>query len=261
MSNSLDKPTHWPTPARLSLGRTAQFTSTADQLDFRLDHALARDAVHAELDTQTLADALRARHLDPLILRSAIDSGPSARRTYLRRPDLGRTLHPDSIQGLRDRINTLNPERSTPSPRVAIILADGLSALAIERHALLLLDALLPQLASHLSLVAVIEHARVAVADPIGEILSADTTLLLIGERPGLSSPDSLGVYLTWNPRPGRTDAERNCISNIRPPAGLSYAEAAQRILHYLTEATRLQTTGILLKDPSTSPALNAPTT
>jgi ethanolamine ammonia-lyase small subunit len=248
------------TPARLSLGRSAPSISTTDHLDFQLDHALARDAVHAELDTQTLTGALRTRGLQPLLLHSAVDRGPNARRTYLRRPDLGRTLHPSSTQTLKDSI-ALSSGPSTSHPRLAVILADGLSALALERHALPLLDHLLPLIASPLPLVPLLTNARVALADPIGQLLAADITLLLIGERPGLSSPDSLGVYLTWNPRPGRTDAERNCISNIRPPAGLSYAEAAHRIVHYLTEATRLQTTGILLKDPSTSPVLNAPTT
>jgi hypothetical protein len=134
-------------------------------------------------------------------------------------------------------------------PEIVFILADGLSALALERHALPLLDATLPLITNHSSLITVATNARVALADHIGQLLSAQLTVLFIGERPGLSSPDSLGVYLTWQPRPGRTDAERNCISNIRTE-GLSYAEAAQRIAHYIAEARRLQTTGIALKDP-----------
>jgi ethanolamine ammonia-lyase small subunit len=143
------------------------------------------------------------------------------------------------------------------TPHVAIILADGLSALALERHALPLLDAVLPLIPYPLSLIPVLTNARVALADQVGELLHADLTVLLIGERPGLSSPDSLGVYLTWNPKPGRTDAERNCISNIRG-GGLRYAEAAKRIAHYIAEATRLQVTGTALKDPATSPSVPA---
>jgi ethanolamine ammonia-lyase small subunit len=231
-----------PTTARLSLGNTAPAISTSEHLRFHLDHALARDAVNTQLDITMLQQGLRDRGLQPL----ALHSNAADRKTYLRRPDLGRTLHPDSAQLLREQA-TSNPNADT-----LFILADGLSALAIERHALPLLDATLPFLPAHSLLVPVITNARVAIGDDIGSLLHAKLTVLLIGERPGLSSPDSLGVYITWNPHPGCTDAERNCISNIRAE-GLSYTEAAARIAHYISEARRLQTTGIALKDPDTT--------
>jgi len=135
---------------------------------------------------------------------------------------------------------------------LSIILADGLSALATQTHAIPLLDALLPLLAPtwRLSPIVIATQARVALADPIGQALHADASLILIGERPGLSSPDSLGAYLTWAPRPGRTDAERNCVSNIRPQAGLDYETAAHKIAALLHEARRLRLTGVQLREP-----------
>jgi len=234
------------TTARLSLGNSAAAIRTHEQLRFQLDHALARDAVHAELDVPLLERGLRERGLQPLALRSAARD----RKEYLRRPDLGRALSENSHVALEAHAT----QESNPS-EVLFILADGLSALALERHALPLLDATLPLITNHSPLITVVQNARVALADHIGHLLSAQLTVLLIGERPGLSSPDSLGVYLTWEPRPGRTDAERNCISNIRAE-GLSYAEAAHRIAYYIAEARRLQTTGIALKDPA---ALSSP--
>jgi ethanolamine ammonia-lyase small subunit len=208
-------------------------------LSFQLDHALARDAVHAELDTNLLIRGLDYRNLEPVLLHSAAPD----RRSYLRRPDLGRTLDSNSAELLQ--------QRSAEQCDILFIVADGLSALAIEHHALPLLDAILSHLiANPRSLIPIVSQARVAIGDEIGELLNAKLTVLLIGERPGLSSPDSLGVYLTWNPRPGRTDAERNCISNIRAD-GLSYTDAAARISFYINEAERLHATGIALKDPS----------
>jgi ethanolamine ammonia-lyase small subunit len=183
---------------------------------------------------------LKDRGLKPLSLRSAALD----RKTYLVRPDLGRTLHPDSAELLREEASAYT------EAGILFLLADGLSALALERHAPPLLDATIPLITYHFSLIPVVTNARVAIGDEIGSILSAKITVLLIGERPGLSSPDSLGVYITWDPHPGRTDAERNCISNIRAE-GLSYADAATRIAHYVSEANRLQTTGTALKDPS----------
>jgi ethanolamine ammonia-lyase small subunit len=248
-----------PATARLSLGDSASATSTAEHLRFQLDHALARDAVHTPLDTDLLTRSLTERGLQPLLLRSAATN----RASYLRRPDLGRTLHPDSIAHLQSPVilsEASRPYRDAQSKssegldpgRVLFVLADGLSALALERHALPLLDATLALVPDTCCLIPVVQNARVAVADQIGDLLGAEITVLLIGERPGLSSPDSLGVYITWQPRPGRTDAERNCISNIRAE-GLSYTEAAQRIAHYFREAVRLQTTGITLKDPDSN--------
>jgi ethanolamine ammonia-lyase small subunit len=261
-----------PSSARLSLGNDSPALSTSAHLRFQLDHAQARDAVHTPLDSSLLARGLSERGLNPILLRSAAAN----RADYLRRPDLGRTLHPDSISHLQSvaRNSSAAPNRSVAPNASAIpnnpdfpseatvlypllclfLLADGLSALALERHALPLLDATLSLIPAPYSVVPVVENSRVAIGDDIGSRLNAALTILLIGERPGLSSPDSLGVYITWDPRPGRTDAERNCISNIRAE-GLSYAEAAFRIAHYVREAQRLQATGIALKDPD-SPAL-----
>jgi ethanolamine ammonia-lyase small subunit len=269
-------------PARLSLGNASPTVSTDEHLRFQLDHALARDAVHTPLDIAALQRSLTERGLQPVVLHSLAPD----RTTYLRRPDLGRTLHPDSIAALEELEKDFSSrpesaffadgaesgapgERSlldgvqrpaseaAPNPTVLFLLADGLSALALERHTLPLLDATLPLLRSTFNpRTPILTNARVALADPIGQILGAQMTVLLIGERPGLSSTDSLGCYLTWDPRPGRTDAERNCISNIRGAEGLSYAEAAHRIAHYVREAHRLHTTGTALKDPPTSTPL-----
>lgn len=247
------------TPARIGLERSGTSIATRDQLDFQLAHAQARDAVQAALDVRSLMDALGGRGLDCVALQSAVGNGSDAkavRRNYLRRPDLGRKLHPDSAALLQ--------QTSSRGADIVFILADGLSALAVERHALPLMDALLPLIEASLPLVAAMERmapvcvvtqARVAIGDEIGGLLGARLSVLLIGERPGLSSPDSLGAYLTWDPRPGRSDAERNCVSNIRME-GLSYAEAAQRLAHLISESRRLRLSGVALKDAS--PALPA---
>ena len=163
------------------------------------------------------------------------------------RPDLGRALSQDSAGTLQ----AVGQAEGDVRPRVVVMCADGLSSLAVERHALPLLDAALPLLPEICVVVPILTNARVALGDVVGETLGADVTVLLIGERPGLSSPDSLGVYITWRPRAGRTmDAERNCISNVRSD-GLGYVEAAQRVAHYVREAARLQITGTVLKDPA----------
>ncbi len=242
--SELEKSRPMPTTARISLGQTGPSIPTREQLRFQLDHALARDAVHAQLDVTTILRGLEQRGLRALSLQSAAGDC----RIYLRRPDLGRKLHPDSALALNQYAAD-----AAQSPDVVFILADGLSALAVERHALPLLDATLSLLSPGpyaLGPVAVVTQARVAIGDEIGQRLGATLSVLLIGERPGLSSPDSLGVYITWEPRAGRTDAERNCISNIRAE-GLSYADGASRIAYYLHEAQRLRATGIALKDPA----------
>jgi ethanolamine ammonia-lyase small subunit len=192
--------------------------------------------------------ALQQRKIKSLALQSAAtaEPGQEARQLYLRRPDLGRTLHPGSAQTLKQL--TANTQEK---PDIVFIIADGLSALAIERHAVPLLDATINLLnpdQNRIDPTCIVTQARVAIGDEIGQLLHAQLTVMLIGERPGLSAPDSLGVYITWQPRPGRTDAERNCISNIRHE-GLSYAEAAHRILFYLNGAKQLQATGIALKE------------
>ena len=227
------------TPARVALARAGSSIATAAQLDFQLDHALARDAVHARLNIPSLVDGLRGLKLDPILLRSAIPAGPDDRRTYLLRPDLGRRLSPEAAASVA----------ATHIPDVVFAIADGLSALAIDRHAIPLLEATLPLLAgSAIGPVCIVQQGRVAVGDEIGGLLRAQALVMLIGERPGLSAADSLGVYITWNPRPGRTDAERNCISNIRLE-GLGYADAAKRIATLLAGARRLGASGVALRE------------
>src|ERR1700684_2398023 len=223
------------TPARVALQRTGVSLATRPLLDFQLAHARARDAVRGAIDVRMLCDELRRSGLAAL----ALESQAGDRATYLRRPDLGRTLSKDSAALL------------TPGEYDAVfVIADGLSALAVERHALRLLREILPFIAGwRLAPVCVVEQGRVAVGDGIGEALHANLTVMLIGERPGLSSPDSLGAYLTWAPRVGRKDAERNCISNIREE-GLGYAAAAGRLHYYMQEASRRHLTGVGLKDP-----------
>jgi ethanolamine ammonia-lyase small subunit len=230
-----------PTSARLSLGRTNSFVATHEQLQFQLDHARARDAVHDIADFSGLHAGLRERGLTGIMVASAVPSGANARELYLRRPDLGRRLSPESAQHLL--------ELTSPTFKTVVVIADGLSALAVDRHALPLLDALFPHLTKPFAPVFIARNARVALGDEIGEILQAEMMILLIGERPGLSAPDSLGVYLTSNPRIGRTDAERNCISNVRHE-GLNYADAAQRIAAYIQSAGLNGGTGYALKQP-----------
>jgi ethanolamine ammonia-lyase small subunit len=232
------------TTARVALSTTGSSLATAVALDIALAHAQARDAVHSALDIAPLLDALAARSLPAISVHSAA----STRAEYLRRPDLGRTLAPASTAHLQPTTSHQQPTTRT----IAIILADGLSALATQTHGVPLLDTLLPLLGEgwRLTPIALATQARVALADPIGLALHADATVILIGERPGLSSPDSLGAYITWAPRPGRTDAERNCVSNIRTPAGLGYPTAARKIAWYLGEARRLGLTGVSLREP-----------
>ena len=226
------------TPARVGLGRTGVSLTTRDLLDFQRCHALARDAVHAWLEAAALARTLGAIAGGSVF---RLHSAAADRTTYLQRPDLGRRLD--------DSSRKLLIERTRPgTAELALIVADGLSALAVERHAAPLLEELLPRLHDwKLAPLCVIEQGRVAIGDEIGETLGAQVAVVFIGERPGLSSPDSLGVYITWGPRPGRTDAERNCISNIRAE-GLSYAQAAAQIGIILDAARREQLTGVKLK-------------
>ena len=233
------------TPARIGLGRAGVSQPTAAHLAFQLAHAQARDAVHRELDHEALAASLNETGLETLDLHSAA----SDRATYLQRPDLGRKLE-DPSTALLAAFDAGDP------PDLALIVADGLSALAIERHALAFISALRRLLASdwRWAPVAVVRQARVAIGDPIGHALGAKLAVVLIGERPGLSSPDSMGVYVTWAPRPGRMDAERNCISNVRPE-GLAPEAAAARLAWLLNEARARQVTGVALKDESADAA------
>ncbi len=217
------------TPARVGLGRTGHSLPTAELLRFQLDHARARDAVWEELDPGGLG-----------LTHVLVHSAATDRRTYLRHPDLGRTLSAESRARLRKGDSD-----------AAIVLADGLAPAAVQRHAPALLAELAPRLEEEqwqLAPVTVVLQGRVAIGDEIGERLGARMVAVFIGERPGLSSPDSLGVYLTWDPHPGRTDAQRNCISNIRAE-GLSYRAAAHQ-LHFLMREARLRKlTGVALKE------------
>ncbi|NBA98652.1 ethanolamine ammonia-lyase subunit EutC [Pseudomonas sp. R5(2019)] len=239
------------TPARIALGRTGTSLPTAAQLDFQFAHAQARDAVHLPFDPIGLSRQLAERGRDSLLLHSAA----SDRNTYLQRPDLGRRLHEDSAQRLRE-----HAQANSGGVDLAIVVADGLSALAVHRHTLPFLARLDEQMAADgwtQSPVVLVEQGRVAVADEVGELLGARMTVMLIGERPGLSSPDSLGLYFTYNPRVGLNDASRNCISNVRLE-GLSYGMAAHRLLYLMREACRRQLSGVNLKDEAQVQTLEA---
>lgn len=233
------------TPARIGLGRVGGSMPTQALLDFELAHARARDAVQGGFDVEAIAQAARgARFGEPLIVASRAGD----RMEYLLRPDLGRCLDETS----RGLLVAARKAGGSGRRRLAIVLADGLSAIAPQRHAVPLLCALRNsgEWEAQRVVVVIARSARVALGDEIGEILEAEAVVVLIGERPGLSSPDSLGAYLTWAPRAGRTDAERNCISNIRPQ-GLPYEEAARRLRYLLAEARRLKLSGVALKDDS----------
>ena len=224
------------TPARVGLGRTGVSRQTSDVLQFQLAHARARDAVHARLDVAGLAAEI-ATGIRPEVLR--LHSAARNRAEYLQRPDLGRRLSDASRKLLAQQ---------TGNAELALIVADGLSALAVERHVPALLHRLLPRLAYYcLAPLCIVEQGRVAIGDEIGQALSAQLSIVLIGERPGLSSPDSLGAYVTWQPRIGRTDAERECISNIRPE-GLGYAQAAAQLEHTIARARERRLTGVAQK-------------
>jgi ethanolamine ammonia-lyase small subunit len=225
------------TSARVELGRVGVSIPTRAFLEFQLAHAKARDAVHLPLAANSLVAELKQNGISSINLSSAARN----RDEYLKHPDLGRRLSEDS----RERVAPLRAEGEYDA---AFVIADGLSALAAHRHAVPLLHLLVHGLDWRLAPVAIVEQGRVAIGDEIGELLKATLTVVLIGERPGLSSPDSLGAYLTWQPRPGRTDADRNCISNIRAE-GLSYAAAAHKLLFLMNESRRLKLSGVQLKE------------
>lgn len=232
------------TAARIALGRAGASLPTDEWLRFGVAHALARDAVHLPFETDAVAAQLKAHAFEV----AQVESAAADRATYLRRPDLGRRLSPRSAALLAQTGQT------APAPcDLAVVIGDGLSALAANRHALPLLLDLRPLLeAEGLSIgpVALAQQCRVALGDEAGAALGARAVLVLLGERPGLSSPDSLGAYLSWAPAPGLADSQRNCVSNIRPE-GLRYAEAARKIAWLLCAARRLGATGVTLKDRS----------
>lgn len=229
------------TAARIALGRTGVSMPTAPQLAFQLAHAQARDAVHLELDAAGLALKLTAALGMPCV---SVHSAAPDRATYLRRPDLGRQL---------DAASRLSLTLGHAPYDIGFVIADGLSALAVERHALPFLAnwfGVLPAGAMSVAPLAIVRQGRVAIGDEVAQLLGAQLVVVMIGERPGLSSPDSMGLYLTWQPQVGLTDERRNCISNVRP-AGLGY-EAAARKLHYLVAETRRRgVSGVALKDDS----------
>jgi ethanolamine ammonia-lyase small subunit len=219
------------TRARVGLGRAGDGLSTAENLRLAAAHAQARDAVHAPLDADAVLAALGER-AGPVVRSRVAD-----RTEYLQRPDLGRRLADD--HGLE-----------AGSYDLAVVIADGLSARAVQDHAVAVVDALLPRLEGwSVAPVVVAEQARVALGDEIAVALGARMVLVLIGERPGMSAPDSLGAYLTYEPRVGRADSERNCVSNIRPPDGLTHDAAAEVLAALMTESFRLGLSGVGLKD------------
>lgn len=219
------------TRARIGLGRSGDAMPTKAILDFQLAHARARDAVHGQVDFQALKEQLLPT---PSIL---IRSLAKDRVTYLSRPDLGRTVNSDDLPN------------SSEHHDIAFVIADGLSAAAVERHAVPLFKACMRRLGGF-SIAPVIlgEQARVAFGDAAAAAVGAEIAIVLIGERPGLSVPDSLGAYVTFRPQSGRRDSERNCISNIHAD-GLSYEAAADKIIWIVREALRLQLTGVDLKE------------
>jgi ethanolamine ammonia-lyase small subunit len=237
------------TPARVGLGRAGASMPTKALLEFALDHARARDAVHAAFDVLSLISGL-----DDLGLKASdVSSRARNRQDYLRRPDWGRMLDPDSRHLLAGRDGSLC--------QLAIVIGDGLSPSAVNAHAIALVRSLVPRLAAdgiEIGAAVVASGARVVLGDEIGGLLGARMIVMLIGERPGLSAPDSLGAYLTFAPRPGLTDAERNCVSNIHG-SGLGYDEAALRIAWLIREGLAREITGVALKDESggqTSPRI-----
>jgi ethanolamine ammonia-lyase small subunit len=237
------------TAARIGLGRAGGSIPTNALLAFQLAHAQARDAVLRELDADAFSATLNAAGFETLHLASAACD----RKTFIARPDLGRILDEGSKQALEQRAAPAAPYDC------ALVVADGLSALAVERHAAPLLVELGARLAAEgwrPSPVCLVRQGRVAIGDEIGALLPARMTVMLIGERPGLSSPDSLGIYFTYDPVPGRSNAERNCISNVRSPGGLAYALAAHRLYHLMVESRRRRLSGVALKEAA--PALPA---
>jgi ethanolamine ammonia-lyase small subunit len=233
------------TPARIALGRVGASLPTAEVLRFGLAHAQAQDAVQRPFDARSLAARLEADGWATL----GVASRAATREHYLLRPDLGRRLDDASAA----RLDALAATEGA-APELVFVAADGLSSLAAERHAPALLAALRPLLprGRRIGPIVVARQARVALGDEIGERLGASLVVVLIGERPGLSSPDSLGLYLTHAPRVGRVDAERNCISNVRA-GGLAPQRAAARLAWLVAESMRRGLSGVQLKEASAS--------
>lgn len=235
------------TQARIALGRAGSSLPTQPHLAFQFAHARARDAVHHPLAIEPLRAGLVERGHEIVTVHSAAADRP----TYLKRPDLGRRLDAAS----RERLETYRAPGGKDFD-VAFVIADGLSAFAIEQNALAFLDAMLPRVPAgswKIAPLVIAEQGRVAIGDEIAVALRARMVIVLIGERPGLSSPDSMGLYLTWQPAVGTTDAHRNCISNVRRE-GMSFELAAHKLLYLMTEARGRHISGVLLKDEVEAP-------
>jgi ethanolamine ammonia-lyase small subunit len=228
------------TQARIAQGHAGCGLPTTALLDFQLAHAFARDAIHQPWDIERFSKAVKEMGLDPLCLGTPVTD----RVQYLQRPDLGRCLDQSSRQTLLSR--------NLSAVDVALIISNGLSSTAVESHGERLLQAIIAAY-ERISLccgpVCLVPNARVALADEIGTLLKARLSVIVVGERPGLSAADSLGVYLTYEPQVGKTDADRNCISNVRPPDGLSYETAAAKVAYLSYEALQRGMSGVALKD------------
>jgi ethanolamine ammonia-lyase small subunit len=228
------------TQARIALGRVGHAIPTKALLEFQRAHAEARDAVHFSWNRSIFAEQISQLVAPVLLLSTPITN----RGEYLRRPDLGRILDASSCAILK--------EATTESIDIALIVTNGLSSTAVERHGVPLLQAILERYRQRhfrIGPITLVENGRVALADEIGSILSAQVTVIVVGERPGLSAADSLGLYLTFAPRIGNTDANRNCISNIRPPEGLGYQAAADQLLYLTEESIHRRLSGVELKN------------
>jgi ethanolamine ammonia-lyase small subunit len=229
------------TTARIGLTRAGSSLATREVLAFDLDHARARDAVHLPFNAQDIEDALHLRNLSTF----RVSSAAADRATYLQRPDLGRLLDGADSKRLSDY-----QANAVAGYDLAIIVADGLSTRAIHENAVAFLDAFLPLAEKHgwrQAPIVIASQARVAIADEIGDLLAARLSIILIGERPGLTAADSMGIYVTFAPRKGRTDAERNCLSNIRP-AGLALSEASRQLERLILSAFDQGVTGVAMK-------------
>jgi ethanolamine ammonia-lyase small subunit len=232
------------TPARIAIGRSGNGLPTSAYLDFQAAHARARDAVHAQLDLDRMAREIAARGWQLIPVTSAAEN----RQAYLRIPDLGRALSRASKTRLSEPMQV---------PDVVVVVGDGLSSIAVERNALPVLDLLCARIVAlglRLAPIILATGARVALADEIGEVVQAKLSVILIGERPGLSAADSLGIYLTFEPRRGRVDSERNCISNIHA-AGMPAQEAVARAVELIASMLKHRASGVLLASRALAPS------
>jgi ethanolamine ammonia-lyase small subunit len=228
------------TQARIALGRAGHALPTRELLELQLAHAGARDAVQVAWDIKSFAGQVREFGEEAIILETPV----AGRSEYLRRPDLGRLLS----EGSQERLSKCQ----SGGVDVALIVTNGLSSTAVERHGMPLLQAIVNCYQEHrisIATIALAANGRVALADQIGSLLATRVAVIIVGERPGLSAADSLGIYLTFAPHAGNSDADRNCISNIRPPEGLGYTDAAAKLLYLTKEAMKRGISGVALKD------------